>query len=300
MDQGFPFRFSPADVALIVELYLPKRAQYQTLLLRVLSRWYEWERRHAGASMKEHFKTNKARILELLEHYSSLRARYDAVVDGFPPGLAVGHSVYEVDGFFANAATSAVVEWATAAFAGDDRAAPIMDATAAEPETLGFAAEERTLVVRFIFPFPERPLVHQATKSYGDQREQRGNLEALFREVIRGFLRTPSGHSPEDYAQRLLADASCTAALERLAGDEAARAERDIKALLNVTDAWIHCVALWLFGYLVLEVTSGMNALVKRGELAKNEDEIWITSFWDVSLNRILPVKPESGAPSGF
>lgn len=286
MNPSFPFRFTPSDVALIVELYLPKRAQYQTLLLHVLSRWYEWERQRAGTSMKAHFAANKTRILELLEHYSSLGATYDTVVDSFPLGLAVGHSVYEVDGFFANADTSAVAEWARAKLAPDERTAPVV---AAAPGHLGFAAEERTLVVRFIFPFPERPLVDHLTESF--QREQRNNLEALFREAIRGYLKTPSGHTPEDYGQRLLGDATYEAALKRFAGEQAEQAKRDIKALLHVTDAWIQCVALWLFGYLVLEVTSGMNELVKGGELAKNEDEIWITSFWDVSLNRILPVR---------
>lgn len=290
MSQDFPFRFLPSDVALIVELYLPKRAQYQTLLLRVLSRWYEWERQRDVRAMRKYFTDaqNKTRILQLLEHYSLLPDKYDTVAESFPPGLAVGHSVYEVDGFFADAATSAVEEWARVTFAGDIQSAPDVNfnVSSSAPRKRGYAAEERTLVVRFIFPFPERFLVKQAMEPFSDQRI---NPEALFREVIRGFLRTPSGHAPEDYARRLLSDTSFTAALESAAGNRAAEAERGIEALLKVTDLWIHSVALWLFGYLVLKVSSGINELVENKELAKNEDQIWITSFWDVSLNRILP-----------
>lgn len=55
MIPSFPFRFSRSDVALVVELYLPKRAQYQALLLQVLSCWYEWERQRDVKSIKSHF-----------------------------------------------------------------------------------------------------------------------------------------------------------------------------------------------------------------------------------------------------
>jgi hypothetical protein len=280
---GFPFRFSRSDVALVAELYLPKRAQYQALLLRVLSGWYEWERQRDLRSIKNYFALNRDQILELLEHYLSLRASYDDVVEGFPLGLAVGHSVYEVDGFFANADTPAVAEWARARFAsGGAGSAPALDT----PKTTGagFAAEERTLVVRFIFPFPERVLVDQATETFG-----KTELRPLFREAMRGFLQERAGHRPHEYARRLLADPSYSAALQRFAGDQVATAEANLETLMRVVDSWIHCVAIWLFGYLVLQVTSGMNELVARGELAKNEDEIWITSFWDVALNRIIP-----------
>ncbi|HEX6900246.1 MAG TPA: hypothetical protein VF789_11055 [Thermoanaerobaculia bacterium] len=285
MIPNFPFRFSRSDVALVVELYLPKRAQYQALLLQVLSGWYEWERKRDVRSIKSHFELNRNQILELLEHYSSLRTSYDAICESFPLGLAVGHSVYEVDGFFANAETPAVAEWAKAMFAvGGARPKQVVDTPKASDG--GFAAEERTLVVRFIFPFPERVLVDQATEALSLGATE---LRPLFREAIRGFLQTPAGHRPEEYTRRLLADPSYSGALKKLAGDQEAIAEAHIETLVRVTDSWIHCVALWLFGYLVLKVTSGMNELVVRGELEKNEDEIWITSFWDVALNRILP-----------
>jgi hypothetical protein len=287
MAPSFPFRFSRSDVTLIVELYLPKRAQYQALLLQVLSGWYEWERQRDAKSIKDHFKGNREQILELLEHYDSLRASYDAVVEGFPLGLAVGHSVYEVDGFFANADTSAVAKWVKAAFAaGGTPPAPALDAH--KTSDVGFAAEERTLVVRLIFPFPERVLVDQASEPLSPEATE---LRSLFREAIRGFLRTPSGHRPKEYTRRLFVDPSYSAALKNFAGDQLVFAKSQIETLVRVTDFWIDCTALWLFGYLVLQVTSGMNKLVVQGELAKNEDEIWITSFWDVSLNRILPIE---------
>jgi hypothetical protein len=310
--QTFPFRFSRSDVALIVELYLPKRAQYQALLLQVLSSWYEWERRQMGETMKTHFRDNKPRILELLEHYSSLHAGYDRIVEGFPLELAVGHSVYEVDGLFADVGGSAIAKWVEAAFdAGGLYPAPSLvqsgvpvvtseaptssstdttDSTAAPTSTNGFAAEERTLVVRFIFPFPERTLVDLAARSFGSNR---GYIEPLFREAIRGFLQTPSGHRPEEYTERLFADSSYRAALEKFADGRHEAALDHVKTLVGVTNSWIHCVALWLFGYLVLKVTAGMNQLVVDGTLAKNEDVIWITSFWDVALNRISPTLKE-------
>lgn len=291
MSASFPFRFSRSDVAVVVELYLPKRAHYQALLLRVLSQWYEWERRRDAAAMRNHFETNRDQILELLEHYRSLCASYEAVVAGFPLGLAVGHSVYEVDGFFADAKSSAVAEWAKLTFsAGGIWTTQAVVSNGATADS--FAAEERTLVVRFIFRFPERELVDQATEGLSCEPTE---VRRLFREAIRGFLQTPAGHLPEQYTIRLFADLSYSAALEKFAGDEVAMAKSQIEKLVRVADAWIHCVALWLFGYLVLNVTSGMNELVERGELAKNEDQIWITSFWDVSLNRIVPTKRSTG-----
>ncbi|WP_437569702.1 hypothetical protein [Sorangium sp. So ce542] len=285
MSLDFPFRFSRSDVALIVELYLPKRAQYQALLLQILSCWYEWERQRSSMAMKDHFKDNKHRILELVEHYSSLRSAYDTLVESFPLGLAVGHSVYEVDGFFANADTPAVAQWAKAMFAGGSQAATRSIVTQATDVSRHFAAEERTLVVRFIFPFPERTLVDQAAESFAGK----AGLKPIFREAIRGFLQTPSEHRPNEYIKRLLTDASYKAALKEYSGERLSDAEEHVGTLVKIADSWIHFVALWLFGYLVLKVTSGMNDLVVQGELAKNEDEIWITSFWDVALNRIVP-----------
>lgn len=286
MSSNFPFRFSRSDVALVVELYLPKRAQYQAILLQVLSGWYEWERQRDAEAIKSHFKINRDQILKLLEHYLSLQTSYDSLVESFPLGLAVGHSVYEVDGFFANADTPALAEWAKASFtAGGARQVSTRDTGKAKGK-VGFAAEERTLVVRFIFPFPERVLVDQATEGLSFGKIE---LRPLFREAIRGFLQTPAGHRPEEYTRRLLEDPSYGAALNSFAGDQVAIAEMHIQTLVKVTDSWVHCTALWLFGYLVLKVTSGMNELVLRKELAKNEDEIWITSFWDVALNRIIP-----------
>ncbi len=294
MIPSFPFRFSRSDVALVVELYLPKRAQYQALLLQVLSGWYEWERKRDRNSIKSHFEVNREQILDLLEHYSSLRTSYNAVVEGFPLGLAVGHSVYEVDGFFANADTPAVAEWAKVTFAAGG-APPVQTQDANPAKVAGVAAEERTLVVRFIFPFPERVLVDQAMEALSSGTTE---LRPLFREAIRGFLQTRAGQSPEEYSRRLLSEPSYSAALRKFTGGQVVTAEKNIATLVRVADSWIHCVALWLFGYLVLEVTSGMNKLVEGGELAKNEDEIWITSFWDVALNRILPnARRASGEP---
>jgi hypothetical protein len=287
MNSSFPFRFSHSDVALIVELYLPKRAQYQTLLLQILSNWYEWERQRDVMSMKSHFEENRQRILDLLEHYSSLRIAYDTVVEGFPLGLAVGHSVYEVDGFFANAEPSAVAEWAKAAFNSEGIFPTRTKApTSQVPTGANFAAEERTLVVRFIFPFPEQTLVDQVMEKFPNGKNE---IKPLYQEAIRGFLQTPSDRRPKEYTRRLLINVGYKATLREFTGGQWATVEKNIETLVKVTDSWLHFVALWFCGYLLLKVTSGMNDLVERGELAKNEDEIWITSFWDVALNRILP-----------
>ncbi len=58
--------------------------------------------------------------------------------------------------------------------------------------------------------------------------------------------------------------------------------------IIRYIDEWVDDVALFLFGYLVFQIGLNIHEKVEKKELARFEEEIWITSFGNLQINRVL------------
>ena len=58
----------------------------------------------------------------------------------------------------------------------------------------------------------------------------------------------------------------------------------------NYLDDWIWDITLFLFGYIVYEICEKIKNLSESGDITP-EDEIWVTSFWNLQISRIKNLK---------
>lgn len=74
----------------------------------------------------------------------------------------------------------------------------------------------------------------------------------------------------------------------RIAGHKQSREKATGKErkLLDYVYDWYIAVGFFLFGFVVFEICSKIEALVSSGE-ATQEQEVWVSSFWHFTVNRI-------------
>ena len=63
--------------------------------------------------------------------------------------------------------------------------------------------------------------------------------------------------------------------------------ERDLVRKLS---RWLDDVGLFATGYLLYEICTGISELHRHGLIRKPEKELWVTSFRDFALNRLMVV----------
>lgn len=75
----------------------------------------------------------------------------------------------------------------------------------------------------------------------------------------------------------------------RMAGHKQSRekAEGKERKLFDYIYEWYIAVGFFLFGYIVFEICLKIEALVSSGE-ATQEQEVWVSSFWHFTVNRIV------------
>ncbi len=61
--------------------------------------------------------------------------------------------------------------------------------------------------------------------------------------------------------------------------------ETEISAIRNYLEEWRWDIQLFLFGYVINEICKQIRIL---GKSIKPEDEIWITSFWNIQISRVV------------
>jgi hypothetical protein len=59
-----------------------------------------------------------------------------------------------------------------------------------------------------------------------------------------------------------------------------------IAGIIEKLTYWTHDIGLFLFGYLIFELCSRINEL-KDNSQGDLEDEIWLSSFWNLHINKI-------------
>lgn len=215
-----PYKFIPGEPGIFVEIYLPKKADFQGTLYDTLTKGFNIE------NVKEHFKDLRKRplIKSMLEKYDKIANYSDSFIDELQP-VFFGYSMYEVDGVF---------------YGGENK-----------------IYEERTQVIRLMF----RP---ELDKLFIDK--YKGNEQEISK-ITKQYLRTT--RDKDDYLQ-----SNCS-------GFE--------KNVIEGIDSWVKCVGLFLFGYIIYEICERIIMLCQNGNLSwdQAEEEIWVTSIWNLVINPI-------------
>jgi hypothetical protein len=218
-----PYKFMPSDPGIFVEIYLPKKTDFQPTLYSTLAKGFQID------LVKKHFELPEkaSGIKSLLEHYQDSVQYLELDLADFPSVLH-GYSMYEVDGVFYNSQTQQI-------------------------------QEERTQVLRIMFTPPLDSLLD---KYQGEENRKQINR------TTKDFLRFPAGRRTFKIERQLT--------------------EMQIE-LVDYLEKWTDFVGLFLFGFLVYEICEQITRLCSEGRMHwdKAEDEIWVTSFWNLVINPI-------------
>lgn len=240
---------SPQESGLLVEIYLPKLAEYQGALYDTLTDGFDKNK------VEDHFRDKdqekKQRIKNMLKRYHPSVASYEdnmitvlrGLFDGERP-LFSGYSMYEVDGVFNS------------------------------PEN-GIIAE-RAQVIRIIF----KPYIGWFMKGGLNILKQQRNINQKDVEELQERIEERLMHLATLYFDSPPQDKASF--LKRHNDD------LDIidKFIIYFLDLWVNCVLLFLFGYLAFNITEKFLEL-KEQDASKGEEEMWITTFWNLKVNRI-------------
>lgn len=232
-----PYKFRRGEGGIFVEIYLPKKPEFQGRLYDTLTKGFKIE------NVKDHFNDpeKKPGIRRLLKDYRDVVQFLGTPeeVRTFPSVLK-GYSMYEVEGVFYDSRN----------------------------EIQG----ELTQVVRIMF----RPDLRKLLSKYKHKDAAR-----IINRTAKKYLRYPGGHQ----------------AFER--SGKFTPMEREV---VKHVAKWANYVGLFIFGYLVYEICEQITLLCSEGKMEWDdaENEIWVTSFWNLVINPISKLKRSgrSGKPT--
>ena len=129
----------------------------------------------------------------------------------------------------------------------------------------GTIFEERTQVIRVIFR-PDIDVIRRITASMPERKSAKLVKRAL--QINR-----------EDKSilhEQLLSE-------KQIEAEE----EQPVKELIEYVNNWKADVGLFLFGYIIFKICHHIERL-NQGDPSRMEKEIWMASFWDCDINRVL------------
>ena len=222
MPEELGYRVQTGEPGVFVEIYLPKRADFQGRLYDALTQGFDLE------AVREHFRSpdKKDRVCELFRRYDPDLALADGRLEEMRE-VFFGYSVYEVDGVFRGGQ-------------GGPR-----------------AYEERSQVLRVIF----KPDYHGIAERSGSTVEA---VRQIAHERFHGYRE----------------------GLEDGFASSRGRSEEPKKRVAQEIRRWMEDVAIFLFGYVVYELCERIAELREEG-IRRPEEEIWVTSFWAMTVNRV-------------
>jgi hypothetical protein len=224
MPEELGYRVHAGEPAIFVEIYLPKKADFQGRLYETLTRGFDIQ------EVKNHFKDPERRdsIRELFRRYDPRLSSDEDRVDAMREVL-FGYSMYEVDGVFR-----------------------------AQGNGSRGVFEERNQIIRVVFKPDYDDIAKRSGATLEAVREMAGERFHAYRERNGSVLSDAAGR---------------TSGPEKLVAEE--------------LRSWIEDVSLFLFGYIVYELCEKIAEL--REDTGKRpEEEIWVTSFWGVTVNRAV------------
>jgi hypothetical protein len=147
----------------------------------------------------------------------------------------------------------------------------------------GIPIEERTQVVRIMF-LPDVKAIISSLK-LRDMPSQ--DVVDIVADVLRA-----TGHRRGEYGASItdksiitrITEANDTRSLKYIINDE-------IRPIIEYVEKWFDYVGLFLFGYVIFEICSKIRVLEDSSEIQSPEEEIWLTSFWNLNVNRVTYIK---------
>jgi hypothetical protein len=229
-----PYEFKPADPGIFVEIYLPKKADFQGTLYDTLAKGFYKDQ------VISHFKNPEKRpgIKRLLKRFKDVVRYVENEVDQFP-AVFFGYSLYEVDGVFIS-------------------------------DRNGIQAE-RTQIIRIMF----RPTLSEFYENNPGEKNRK-----IISRIAKEYLRAPEGRRVFKIERNLTP-------LQR--------------EVVEYLEKWTDYVGVFVFGYLVFEICEQITRLCSKGETSwdQAEDEIWVTSFWNLNINPVKLVLPKKRVRTG-
>ncbi|MET0751894.1 MAG: hypothetical protein ABWZ66_00905, partial [Pyrinomonadaceae bacterium] len=81
---------------------------------------------------------------------------------------------------------------------------------------------------------------------------------------------------------------------DRIVRQEKSKDNPSLKPLYEKIDEWVDNMAIFIFGYIVFKLGSKIREL-EDDESIKPEKEIWVTSFWNLNVNKVtIPREKQS------
>jgi hypothetical protein len=130
--------------------------------------------------------------------------------------------------------------------------------------------EERTQIIRLMF-ISDLDQVFSTLPFITDSNREAATL------LARSYLR--SSHWDRD---RFLEDHQQFSSARTFDNEQAG-------AIVHLTAEWARSIAVFLFGYVVHDICEGLRKLNQNDQIAA-EEEIWVTLFWNLIINRIRSV----------
>jgi hypothetical protein len=246
----YPYIVNPQEPAILVELYLPKKAAFQGVLYNTLTSGFSLE------EVKRHFlsadESQQRKIRSLLGKGWSILDYDREEISGFRR-VFFGYSLYDVDGVFLKSVSASHLH-------GD------------QADDAYRIVEETSQVIRMVFKYP------CASESFTALSFLKLALE---RPRVEG-----AGFAESQQSE-----------IQRLAGPEA----EHILELLSDLQQWVRYVGLFVFGYLVYHICERILELGEASPLQTDpadllQDEIWVTSTWNLNMNVVDWVSRGSSA----
>ena len=135
----------------------------------------------------------------------------------------------------------------------------------------GQVVEERTQIIRLMF-ITDLDQMFSRLDFLNDNNREAATL------LARSYLRSPHWDR-----QQFLLDHNLFPSARVFSDDQAA-------AVINLTGEWARSIAVFLFGYVVHDICEGLRKLNQHENVAP-EEEIWVTLFWNLIINRIRSVR---------
>jgi hypothetical protein len=241
MKRNKKYNFHSSEPSILVELFLPKRIDYQATLYSTLKGGLMLHDRSAGKEgYASHFMgENQNNIKRMLKEDYGIEGNYEKFVSR-NRRLFTGYSTYDVMGTFSS------------------------EKRTKNKELIIF--DEATTVIKIIFK-PNYAEFKNEMKNICHKKNITDDFIAnLTRIVLRTSYRKNEVNSLHHYAP--LVNDSCYKNLT----------DNELQNCVKVIKHWIDDVGFFLFGYIVFQLSEGVNQI---------EQEIWVTSHWNFNVNRI-------------
>lgn len=230
MISSIQYRYNRYDPGVFMEIYLPKKSEYQGILYDTLTSGFRTK------NVITHLKKHLLDINRLMGESYNSKIRKLTDLDKMIGPIFYGYSLYEVDGVFFDDANKVV--------------------------------EERTQVIRLMFRFDVNVLMERIGGKIYEQQHQ------IAITIVDDYLQSTA-------VKPSFSELHFESYLKKWP-DEKAFLRKLIKAL----EAWEFNIAMFVLGFVIFKICEKIKLLHAKNK-KKPEDEIWITSFWNLRINRI-------------